>query len=424
MRRLVFAALACGTLWSPTVGAAQLPQASAATIDRGGDPTAQGGGFAAIASNPAGLARPDAPSFSLALPTARVRVGLGPVTWQDLIDYGGELLTAEVRSDWYGRIQAEGAQTVRAGVGVTGLAMTIGSVGFQVSSRASAQANITQDAAELMMYGNAGKDGVPHDFDLEEAGIDVYGITTGAVSFGTTLTDGLYVGASAKYSIGNALAIARDVGSTISGDPVAVQLDFPIMFSPDDPYRFDQGHGFGVDVGAIMEGDPIMIGIMVENVFNTFQWDLSGYSYIPGQAVFNADVRESDFEKVTLADADPAVREYFQGLADDLKPETRVSAGVSWPTAPSLRLFANVQKSLTDGMSFDPDFYGGVGAEFTGISFFHLRGHGALITDGYELSGGASLILGPVHLSGGIGTRSESSQSSLIGTFALSFGSH
>jgi hypothetical protein len=423
MRPLVLAALV-GLIVLPTTATAQLPQASAATLDRGHDPTAHGGGFAAIASNPAGLALPDAPSFSMVLPSVGARAGLGPVTWQDLVDWQGELIDDGTRADWYGRVEAEGGQTVRSGVGVTGLALTIGSVGLQVSARAAAQADLSQDAVELLLYGNAGLDGVPHDFDLAGSGMDGYALTTTALSFGMTLTDGFYVGASAKYSVGNALAFGRNVGSFVTADPLEVGLDFPIMYSPTDPYHFDQGHGFGMDLGAIMEGDPITIGLMIENVFNTFGWDLQGYSYIPGQAVFDADVRESDFDETPLADAPQSVREYFRGLADDLEPETRVSAGVSWPAAPTLRLYANAQKSLTDGMAFDPDFYGGVGAEWTGISFFHLRGHGAVITDGYELSGGASLILGPVHLSGGVGTRSESSQSSLLATFALSFGSH
>ena len=92
--------------------------------------------------------------------------------------------------------------------------------------------------------------------------------------------------------------------------------------------------------------------------------------------------------------------------------------------APSLRVFANVQKSVTDGMDFDPDFYGGAGAEWTGLSFFHVRAHGAVITDGYQLGGGATLALGPVRLSGGAALRSDSNNDSLLASFALSFGSH
>jgi hypothetical protein len=427
MRRAIAAALG-GLIYGPMFGigaaSAQLPQASAATLDRGFDPTAQGGGFAAIASNPAGLGRPDSPGFSMTLPSVAVQAGLGPVTWSDLADWSGELLDEPTRTDWMSRIEAEGSQAVRSGAGVTGLAITVGPFGFQASARAAAVVDFSADAIELMLYGNAGRTGVARDFDLAGSQGDGFALTTFALSYGMTATDGLYLGATAKYSIGNGLGIARNLGSFVTADPLAVDLDFPILYSPDDPYQFDQGHGVGLDIGAILEGDPVTFGVTIENLFNTFAWDLTDFSYIPGQAVFDTDVRESDFDPVLLSSASQAVRDYFGAQVEDLKPETRVAVGASWPAAPSLRVFGNVQKSLTDGMSFEPDFYGGAGAEWTGISFFHLRAHGAVITDGYQLGGGASLVLGPVHLSGGAGYRSEASNGSLLGTFTLSFGSH
>lgn len=423
MTRAIAAALG-GLILGAGAASAQLPQASAATLDRGFDPTAQGGGFAAIASNPAGLARPDAPSFSLALPALGVQAGMGPVTWSDLADWAGERLTESARTDWMARVEGSGSQTVRSGVGATVLAMTLGPFGFQASARAAAVADLSADATELMLYGNAGRTGEPRDFDLAGSQIDGFALSTFAVSYGMTATDGLYLGATAKYVVGNALGIARNLGSFVTSDPVSVDLDFPVLYSATDPYPFDQGHGVGLDVGAIMEGEPVTFGLVIENLFNTFAWDLTGYSYIPGQAVFDADVRESDFDEVPLDSASQAVRDYFQGQADDLKPETRVALGASMPWLADLRVFANVQKSLTDGMSFEPDFYGGVGAEWTGISFFHLRAHAAGISDGYEVGGGASLVLGPVHVSGGAGYRSQSSSDSLLATFALSFGSH
>jgi hypothetical protein len=423
MTRTIFVALG-GLLLGAGGLSAQLPQASAATLDRGFDPTAHGGGFAAIASNPAGLARPDAPSFSMTLPSVAVQAGLGPVTWSDLADWAGELLDEPTRSAWMDRVAAEGSQAVRSSAGVTGLALTVGPVGFQASARAAAVADLSADAMELMLYGNAGRTGVPRDFDLAGSQIDGFALTTFAVSYGMAATDGLYLGATAKYSVGNGLGLARNMGSFVTADPVSVEIDFPVLYSPTDPYEYDQGHGLGLDLGAILEGDPVTFGLTIENVFNTFAWDLAGYSYIPAQALFDSDVRESDFDDVPLASAPQAVRDFFQGQVDDLKPETRVALGVSWPAAPSLRLYGNLQKSVTDGMSFDPDFYGGAGAEWSGISFFHLRAHGAVITDGYELGGGASLVLGPVHLSGGAGLRSGSSNDALLGTFTLSFGSH
>lgn len=75
-------------------------------------------------------------------------------------------------------------------------------------------------------------------------------------------------------------------------------------------------------------------------------------------------------------------------------------------------------------MSFDPDFFGGVGAEWTGLRVLPLRAHAAVISDGFQLGGGGTLVLGPVHLSGGMALRSASTRDSLLGNFTLSFGSH
>jgi len=403
---------------------AQLPQASAATLDRGYDPTAIGGGFAAIASNPAGLARPDAPGLWMALPSVSARAGVGPVGLEDLAQWEGQLLPSSVKDSWMASIVEAGGQTSRGGVGATPLAITIGNVGLQVSARAAGLADLSEDAAELFLYGNAGRTGTPRDLDLENSSLDGFVLGTTALSFGMEVTDGLYMGVTGKYSVGLGLALGRDFGSVATADPIAVDVDFPILIPRTDGYDTDQGHGFGMDLGAIIEGEPFTIGVTIENVFNTFAWDLRGYSYVPGQAIYNEDDSGSDFDEVPLATAPQALQDYFEALAEDFKPETRAAVGISMLALPSMRLFANVQKSLSDGMAFDPDFYGGVGAEWTGISFFHLRGHGAVITDGYELGGGASLVLGPVHLTGGAAMRSESSHDSILATFALSFGSH
>lgn len=424
MKTLPISAAVLALLVGAVAAAAQLPQASAATLDRGHDPTAVGGGFAAIASNPAGLALPESPSFSMVLPSVSASAGLGPVTLGDLTDWEGRLLPVAAKNEWLGLIAESGRQTGNANVGATGLALTVGPLGVQVSGRAAGTVDLSEGAAELLLYGNAGRTGTATDLDLAESLMDGFAVTTVALSFGFTATDGLYLGATGKYSIGAGLALGRNQGTFVTADPLEVEVDFPVLIPATDPYEFNQGSGLGLDLGAILEGDPVRLGITVENVFNTFEWDLSGFSYVPGQALFNEDESDSDFDEVPLDSAPAAIREEFQALADELKPETRVSVGASLAALPALRLYANVQKSVTDGMSFDPDFYGGVGAEFTGVSFFHLRGHGAVITDGYQLGAGASLVLGPVRLTGGAAMRSESSHDSVLGTFALSFGSH
>lgn len=422
MRPSIFGAL-CLTVVLATPVTAQLPQASAAMLDRGYDITVVGGGFAAIATNPAGLARTDAPGFSLTLPMLSARAGVGPVELNEFVDYEGQFLDATTKNDWLDRISADGGQVGRFGLGATGLALTAGSVGFQLSTRMGGSADLSPDAAELILYGNAGRTGETRDLDLGGSYLNGFWVTTGAVAFGMRAGDQLLVGVTAKYTVGNGLAIAQDAGSFVTGDPIGVELDFPVLASYTDDFQFDNGSGFGMDLGAIWEG-PIEIGVTLENVFNTFEWKLDDFRYLPAQAVFNDDVRESDFEEQALADAPANVRADFEALAEDFKLERRVAVGASMPLNPSLTLFGNVQKSLSDGMSFDPDYYAGVGAELTAVSFLPLRAHVAAISDGYELGGGASLVLGPVHLSGGAALRSESTHNSALASLALSFGSH
>jgi hypothetical protein len=341
----------------------------------------------------------------------------------DLVDYEDQFLDVTVKEEWLDRIGAAGGQTGRLGAGVTGLAMTAGAFGLQVSTRMGGSADLSADAIELMLYGNAGRTGEPQDLDLDGSYLQGFWVTTGAVAFGIRASDQLLLGVTGKYSIGNGLAVGQDAGSFLSADPISVELDFPILASYTDEFHFDNGTGFGMDLGAIWEG-PISLGVTLENVFNTFEWRLDGFRYLPAQAVFDEDVRESDFEEQALADAPADVRADFEALADEFKLERRVAVGASMLLNPALTVFGNVQKSLTDGMSFDPDYYAGVGAELTALSFLPIRAHGAVISDGYELGGGASLVLGPVHLSGGAALRSESTHDSVLATFALSFGSH
>ena len=425
MRSRLLMALALALLLASAGSAsAQLPVASAATLDRGFDPTAFGGGFAAIASNPAGLARADAPGFSLALPGISGVAGVGPVTLQDFADWEGQLLPAAVKDDWMARVRSSGGQSVRVGAGATPLALSIGPVGFQVSSRVGSRGQLSADAVELLLYGNAGRTGQPGDFDLTDSFLEGFAVSTAALSLGVRATERVLVGVTAKYSIGNGLGIARDGGSFVNGTPVSIDLDFPVLLPYPDGFEFDHGGGIGMDLGVIWDAGPLTAGATLENVFNTFEWDLTGYSYVPGQAVFSQDVRESDFDEVPLESAPQDLRDDFQALADELLPERRLAVGVHLEAYPTLDLFGNVQKSLTDGMSFEPDFYMGVGMEWSLLSFLPLRAHGAVITDGFQLGGGLSLVLGPVHLSGGAAMRSDSTQDSVLGTFTLSFGSH
>jgi hypothetical protein len=350
--------------------------------------------------------------------------GVGPVTLSDLADWEGRFLPSSVKAEWLDRITSAEGQTARVGVGVTPIAFTAGPVGFQVAARAGSTANLSADAAELLLYGNAGRTGTSRDFALSGSGVDGFALTTGALSLGFRAGASLYLGVTGKYVIGNGLAVGRDAGSVLSGDPVQVDVDFPVLFSYADDYEFDNGNGIGFDLGAIWTGPVVTVGVVMENVYDSFEWNLDGFSYVAGQALFNEDQRDSDFDEIPIDEAPADVRADFEALAEEYGLERRIAVGATMATVGGLTLHGDVQKSLSDGMSFDPDFYAGVGAEWAALSFLPLRAHAAVISEGFQVGGGLSLVLGPVRLSGGGALRAREGENASLAMFTLSFGSH
>jgi len=424
MKIPAIATLGCLALAATQGASAQLPQASAAALGMGYNMTATARGFAAIANNPAGLGHPSSPGFSIAIPSLAAEAGLGPVTLRDLADWEGALVPTAVKEDWLTRVATSGGQGGRVGLGATPLALNIGPVGLQLSTRVGGETSLAPDAAELLLFGNAGRDGMAGDFALANSFVEAYALTTAAVSFGFQASDVLYLGATGKYVVGNGLLVGRDGGSVAHSNPISVELDFPVLipYGESDDFRFDHGNGVGVDIGALWESPSMVVGATIQNVFNTFKWNLVEYSYIAGEAFFDRDNSESDFDEQSLASAPAATRDAFQALADDLTLKPVVAVGVAMSPTRILRLQADVRKRLGDGLELEPDFHLGIGTELRLLSFLPLRAHAALITDGLQIGGGSSLILGPLNLSGALALRARNGQNSTLAMATLSFG--
>jgi hypothetical protein len=111
-------------------------------------------------------------------------------------------------------------------------------------------------------------------------------------------------------------------------------------------------------------------------------------------------------------------------LADDLTLSPVAAVGVQLTPSPLLRLQADVRKTLGDGLDFDPDFHAGVGAELRLLSFLPLRAHVGLISEGFQLGGGSSLILGPFNLSGALALRARDGANATLAMVTLSFGAN
>lgn len=397
---------------------AQLPQASAAALGMGNNVTASARGFAAVANNPAGLGMADTPGFSLAIPALSVELGLGPVTLGDLVDWEGEVVPASEKDLWLQSIADAGGQGGNAGVGATVLALNVGPLGFQLSGVARATMSLAPDAAEVLLYGNAGRTGSPQDYDLSGSTVDGFGLSTAALSFGLPVSEQLSVGVTGKYTMGNALVVGRDMGSQISATPLSVSTDFPVLLPRTENAGFNHGTGVGMDLGAIWTGPAFTLGVTIQNVFHTFEWKLDKLSYVAGQSLFDQSVRDSNFDEQP-ASAAPAS---FRKTATDLTIKPVFAAGLALSPTPLLKVEADVRKRVGGGLELGPEFQMGVGAELDALPFLPLRAHMGVVSGGVQLGGGASLILGPVNLSGAIALRTDELQNATLGIVTLSFG--
>lgn len=416
---LSFAALTSG----PKAASGQLAHASASTLALSGAHTASVRGFGAISVNPAGLGMPGS-GFSLALLPVQARAGFGPVTLSDLYDYEGRVVPSSVAEEWVTRIEEAGGQSALVGADVSGLALTFGNFGIQISTTASSDLVLPAGVAEGIMFGNAGRTGQPEDLDLSGLGVNAFGSSTAGLSYAFPVGPAVF-GVTGKYTVGHAVGIARANSGAVSTDPIRITLESPAVAPCDDELlgsctdrMGNMGSGFGADVGFMMELPMITVGASIIDLFNTFAWDLEALSYHPGTALIEEGNAESDFDEAPFADAPADIRAIVEDYT--FRPTLRVGAAVDLPS--ELTISGDIHHRVSEeGIALGPRSHVGLGAEWRGLRLIHLRGGAALVSGGTQYSGGLSLVLGPVNLSVA-GAARQGDTEGVLGQFTLSFG--
>ncbi len=409
---------------------AQLSNASAVSLGLSGNNTATVRGFSAISVNPAGLAMPGS-GFSLAIAPIRVRQGLDPITLSDLADFDGVLIPAATKEAWLNQITAQGGESGSGGAEVSAFALTFANFGLQVSTLASADVNLPAGTAELLLFGNAGRTGSAADLSFDGFSVDGFAATTAGLSFGIPLgsaTGDMALGATVNYTVGHALGISRGTGGA-QGSPVEMSASFPTVHSCEvitdldgtscddlDPFG---GTGFGLDIAFMMKQDRFSLGASVTNVFNTFAWDTDKLAYTPASASFSLGESDSNADPGPFSGAPAPLRT----AVDDFTFKPAVRVGAAFDVSNDFTVSGDLHSRFSDdGIALTPKFHLGAGAEFRGLKFLHLRAGGAVITDGFQYSGGASLVLGPVNLSAGVAIQTGDIGDVTIGQAVLSFG--
>ncbi len=388
-------------LLTPLPSRAQLPAATAASLGTANNYTALARGFSAVSLSPAALALPGTPTFSLAFLPVQASQSLQPVSLADIGNYGGRLIPASVKEDWLRRIASSGGQTGGGVAEVTGLAVNYQFGGLQFSTIASGRTMVSDAAAELLLFGNAGRTGSPGDFDLQGSRVSGFVVSTlgvsAAVPLGVRLVPGLArqrlaLGATLKRSWGNALVYGEDAGSLALSDPLRVDVKFPIIHTGGDSGGvFDKGTGLGLDVGAAWVGGRWKAAALVQNVFNTYAWDLETMVYRPGTAAFDQNTHESDFDERPASQAPRELRDRVEALTF----EPVLGLGLAFAPSERLSLTADLRRRTGEGLEVGPKSHLGAGAEYRPSPRVPLRAGFAVITAASRWRGGRGWSSGP-----------------------------
>jgi hypothetical protein len=369
---------------------------------------------------------PETSGFTLALFPIQMAQSLDPLTFSDFVDYEGVVVPASVKEDWLQQIAAARGQIGSGTLEVTAFSFSWNNFGLQLSSVASGKANLNDAAAELLLFGNAGRTGEPGNFDLQGSGLNGYAVTTLGISAGFPIArrwapgveQGLSIGATLKQSWGHVLAFAEDAGTLVQSEPLGIDVKFPVIHPNTDGGDWSRGSGIGLDVGVAWERGPWAAAAVVQNLFHTFEWDLGELVYRPGEAVFDEDTNESDFDERPATEAPSSLQDKVRDLT--FKPV--VVLGGAYDAFEKLTVTAEFRQRAGDGLDTSPKTHLGVGMEYRPTPSIPLRAGLAAITDGFQLGGGFGLILGPVHLGFAAMYQTGDVGDGVAGTFGLSFG--
>jgi hypothetical protein len=389
------------------------PQAAALA----GNGTMVSRGARALQVNPALLAAPDRPSFSLALPSLAGGATTDPLQFRDIRPYKNTVVPHDVAEEWLDRITKAGGlrTTARAHSGIVGL--SVGPVAVSVGALGEAELSVPPELAELLLFGNAGRTGQPRDMTLTGGGGRSWGAAVISAGFGTRLplrltkspSESFSLGVTGKFVSSPGMAEMLAPSGHVTADPVGSDIAVPIVFFDETKDGGLGATGYGLDVGAAWSAGPLALGVTVHDAVNTFRYRLTSARVHRATALVTADSTAAGMDdELPLDDprVDPAVRARARELADQARftPTFRVSGAftpISWLTVTSDLI---THTGSADALTSQPKLSMGVGAEARLIPFLPLRG-GVRVGNGFTtLRAGAGLRLVGIRVDGAVGT--------------------
>ncbi len=397
--RLAGSALVLALALSPSFAQAQ-GNASAAATAMGDNYTALARNFNAVAWNPANLGLSGNARFSFAI-SPQFGAGTGPITLQDLNDYSGLVVPQTVRESWLQKVTDNGGQNLSGEFDFTPIALSFGSFAFSTTTSIRANGDLPPAVAELLLFGNAGRTGVAQNYTLSDLALDGNATTSFALAYGRRMPivpiGTLALGVTGKYMIGHGMASMRDNGSTITSNPIRIDIDAPMVVTDTAEYM-NNGSGFGFDVGATWQLGNLTTSAVVHDIVSTFAWKTDNLYYLPVQATFDQDSSSSSSEILPLSSASPALQQELRARIKNTEVNPTLALGVAWTGFKRVTLAADLRQRFGDGVELGPQTQIGLGAELHLIPFVPLRAGITTLGEGVRYSAGLGLEFGVFNL--------------------------
>jgi hypothetical protein len=415
LRALAAVALLAGM--SVSDAAAQVVSASARDAALAGNGTMLTRGARALGVNPALLAAPDRPSFSIALPTIAAGATSAPLRFSEITPYEHAVVPRAVAESWLQRITAAGGLRATADAAFDALGVSVGPFALGVSGTGEAALTLPPELTELLLFGNAGRTGEPHDMTFTGGGGRTWGAGMLSVGYARRLPlrgsgnarESFSVGIAAKYVVSPYMATMIAPRGRVVAEPVESDLTVPLVI-------FDEGRrggmgatGYGIDLGGAWTIGPLALGLTVHDAVNTFRYRItSARVYTTTALVSEGSTRARTSHGMMLDD--PAVSDTIRARARELvrdarfPPTVRVSSAyalTSWLTVTSDAL---AHAGSADALTLLPQFSVGLGAEARILSFLPLRAGVRVGGGASTFHAGAGLRLFALRLDGAIGT--------------------
>ncbi len=414
--------------------AAQLPNSSTRALALGSGYTASAKGFEAIAWNPALLAMPGRPVFSLNLIQFGAGVGSNSYGLSDFKKYSNKLLTTADKDSLLAKVrQGDPNRTLALSgdLGVTGLALSLGNFAVSASGAADVRGDVSADAIELALYGNVTRRAAGQTYTLTGSGAKGWGGGTLALAYGMKLpvpVGALGVGATLKINKGSFGLRAADINTSLQTNPnFDARVGFHALMTDIEASKISNGSGFGLDLGGAYQlPGGLRVGLVVENIVQKMSWSDANLVYYRKQfrLTQNGDVVTdttiADIEKAAYNASDPMQKALRDSLDTGTNP-TRIRAGVNYSTG-MLTLAGGAIINATKGLDISAAKQVGVGLELRLIPFIPLRA--GLNTDfagGTTLSAGFGLKLGPVRMDAALASTTAGDHQGFQGALGLSF---